>query len=111
MSGNCATGRAVRAMMPAIEMTVETTNASRGRRMKTEEMVMGSPARHGRRGRRRARRDGHALAHPLLALDDHLLAGLQALLDGKQAVARRAGLDPALLGHVLVVDHEDVGAA
>jgi hypothetical protein len=31
---------AASAMTPAIEMTVETTNASRGRRMKTDEMVM-----------------------------------------------------------------------
>jgi len=42
MSGNCATGSTVSAIRPAIEITVETTKASRGRRMKTEEMVMGS---------------------------------------------------------------------
>ena len=40
MSGNCATGIAVMAMMPAMVMTVEMTKASRGRRMNSDEIVM-----------------------------------------------------------------------
>ena len=51
MSGNCATGSALMAIRPAIEMTVEMTNASRGRRMKTEEMVIGSALLSGPRPR------------------------------------------------------------
>ena len=43
MSGNWATGNTVMAIRPAMEMTVEMTNASRGRRMKTDEMVMAQP--------------------------------------------------------------------
>ena len=35
-----ATGIAVMAMMPAMVMTVEMTNASRGRRMNSDEIVM-----------------------------------------------------------------------
>ncbi len=40
MSGNCATGIAVMAMMPAMLMTVEMTKASRGRRMNSDAMLM-----------------------------------------------------------------------
>jgi hypothetical protein len=43
-------------MQPAIEMTVETTKASRGRRMKTDEMVMALPLRQGGGGASVARR-------------------------------------------------------
>ena len=39
MSGNCATGSAPSAITPAIEMTIEMTIASRGRWMKTEEII------------------------------------------------------------------------
>src|SRR5471032_3600783 len=106
MSGNWAIGRAVMAMAPAIEITVEMTNASRGRRMKTDEIVIGSL--------RLAERSGsgagvhlHAGPHFLLALHDHLVAGLQPALDARQAIARDADLDRAMLDHVLVVDDED----
>ena len=39
MSGNCATGSAPRAITPAIEITTEMTIASRGRWIKTEEII------------------------------------------------------------------------
>ena len=39
MSGNCATGIAVIAISPASVMTIETTKASRGRSMKTSEII------------------------------------------------------------------------
>ena len=39
MSGNCATGMTDSAMRPAIEMTMEMTKASRGRRMNTAEIM------------------------------------------------------------------------
>src|SRR5216683_8079624 len=109
MSGNCATGSAVIAISPAMVMTVETTKASRGRRMNSDEIVMGLLLRRSGSGRRHGCRHGHARPHPLLALDDDLLARLQPFGDGDHAVARHAGLDPALLGHVLVVDDIDVG--
>src|SRR5260370_38866097 len=109
MSGNCATGSDVMAIRPAMVMTVETTKASRGRRMNSDEIVMASLLRRGGSGGRHCRRHGHARPHTLLALDDHLLARLQSLGDGDHAVARRAGLHSALLGHVLVFDDVDVG--
>src|SRR5258708_6823241 len=109
MSGNCATGSAAIASSPAMVMTVETTKASRGRRMNSDEMVMALLLGLCRRGRNRARRHGHALAHALLALDDDLLARLQALADHQQSFAQAAGLDPPQLDHVLVVDHEEIG--
>src|SRR5476649_777762 len=106
MSGNCDTGSTESAMTPAIEITVEMTNASRGRRMKTDEMVIRSP-----RLRERGGSGGgvyrHARPYLLLALHNHLVAGLEAFLDADQAVARHARLDLALLHHVLVVDDED----
>src|ERR1044072_1842116 len=77
MSGNCATGRAVMASRPAMVMTVETTKASRGRRMNSDESVMALPLGLSRVGWRQGRRHRHALADALLALDDDLLAGLQ----------------------------------
>ncbi len=39
MSGNCATGMRVIASAPAMVMTIAMTIASRGRRMKTEEII------------------------------------------------------------------------
>jgi len=110
MSGNCATGSAVSAITPAMVITVETTKASRGRRMNSDEIVMvTASARAGAAGARvgvtvmpgRTR---------LLALDDDLLARLEPLGDGHHAVARHAGLHATLLGHVLVVHDIDVGA-
>src|SRR5476649_930600 len=109
MSGNCATGRTWSEITPAMTMTVEMTKASRGRRMKTDEIVMGLLLC--RRGRRVRRRHGHAGVDPLLALDDDLFARLEALADGDQAVAHDAGLDPPLLDDVLVAQHEQRGAA
>src|SRR5476651_2831182 len=106
MSGNWATGNAVMAMRPAIEITVEMTNASRGRRMKTDEIVIGLPRLRERCGSG-AGVHHHAGPHFLLALDDHLVAGLQSALDAGQSVARYAGLDRSLLDRVLVADHED----
>src|SRR5476651_37864 len=106
MSGNWATGSAVIAMRPAIDMTVEMTNASRGRRMKTDEIVIGLPRFRERSGRRSGVHR-HAGPHFLLTLHDHLVAGLQPALDARQAIARDADLDRAMLDHVLVVDDED----
>ena len=77
MSGNCATGSAVSAITPAIVMTVETTNASRGRRMKTDEIVMALLLLRPAVAAARLGVDGHARPHALLALDDDPLAGLQ----------------------------------
>jgi hypothetical protein len=39
MSGNCATGMRVMASAPAIVVTMAITTASRGRRMKTAEII------------------------------------------------------------------------
>src|SRR5512143_3149440 len=103
MSGNCATGSAAIASSPAMVMTVETTKASRGRRMNSDEMVMALLLRRRRHGRDRARRHRHALAHALLALDDDLFARLHPVGDHQQAVAHVAGLDAPQLDDVLVV--------
>src|SRR5258705_882452 len=109
MSGNWATGSAVSAKRPAMVMTVETTKASRGRRMNSDEMVMALLLGLGGCGRSQARRHRHALAHALLALDDDLVAGLQPLVGHPHAVAHAAGLPAAQLGHGLVVDDEEIG--
>ncbi len=92
MSGNCATGSAVMASRPAMVMTAETTKASRGRRMNSDEMVMALLLGL---GRRRARRHGHAVADALLALDDDLLAFLEPFRHDQLAAAHDAGLDAA----------------
>ena len=90
------------AIRPAMVMTMEMTKASRGRRMKTEERTIGSPC--GWRGgppRRELRADSHARPQPLLALHDHPIAFLQAVVDGIEAVALGADLDAPLLGLVV----------
>ncbi len=43
MSGNCATGSRVMAMIPASVMTIEMTKASRGRSIKTSEITVYDP--------------------------------------------------------------------
>src|SRR5207248_1344759 len=102
MSGNCATGMAAIARMPASVMTIETTNASRGRSMKMSEIISAA--------RRRQRGFLHDLAGPYLldAVDDDLLALAQTRGDDDVGVLVRAGLDPPLLDLVLVVDHQQV---
>src|SRR4029453_18553130 len=109
MSGNCATGRAVMASRPAMVMTVETTTASRGRRMNSDEIVMALLLGLGGCCRRHGRRHRHAVADALLALDDALLASLKPLGHDQLAVAHDAALDAPQLNHVLVVDDEEIG--
>ena len=43
MSGNCASGIAKIAISPASVMTIEMTKASRGRSMKTSEIIAARP--------------------------------------------------------------------
>src|SRR4051812_28771395 len=109
MSGNCDTGSAASASRPAMVMTVETTKASRGRRMNSDEMVMALLLGLGGSGRRHAGRHGHAVTDALLTLDDDLVAFLQPLGDDELAVAHDAGLDALQVHHVLVVDGEEIG--
>src|SRR4029077_20892091 len=109
MSGNCATGSTDIASTPAMVMTVETTKASRGRRMNSDEMVMRLLLRLCGRGCDRAGRHGHAVPDALLALHDDLVAGFQPFGDDQLAAARDAGLPPLQVHHVLVVDGEEIG--
>src|SRR5437870_1059258 len=97
MSGNCATGRALRAITPAIEMTIEMTIASRGRWMKTVEIIFRvRPCLTRRRGCL-LRRHRHPRPDALLALDHDALAGLDTFLDDGEPLAAGAETDPALL--------------
>src|SRR6516162_1497474 len=108
MSGNCATGIAWIARMPASVMTIETTNASRGRSMKMSEIMGSSSA--SRRGLHH--RFLHQLAGPHLlnAVDDHVLAFFEARRDDHIGVAVGAGLHRAPLDLVLAVDDERIVA-
>ena len=108
MSGNCATGIASIARMPANVMTIETTNASRGRSMKMSE-IMGSPSAP-RRGLHHQFLHRLAGAHLLNAVDDHVLACLEARRDDHIGVAVGAGMHRAPLDLVLAVDDERIVA-
>src|SRR6476661_4830384 len=104
MSGNCATGMATIARMPASVMTIETTKASRGRSIKMSEIMSAS-------GRRQLGFLDHlARTHLLDAVDDHVVALVQARGDNDIGVLVLAGLDAALLDFVPAVDHQHIGA-
>src|SRR5215472_7622783 len=100
MSGNCATGIAAIASMPARVMTIETTKASRGRSMKMSEIISaaGDPQY----------RFLHDLtrSHFLDAVDDDPLACAQSRGDDDVGVLFGTGLDAALLDLVPTVDDQ-----
>ena len=104
MSGNCATGMAVIAMMPAKVMTMEMTKARRGRSMKMAENM-------------EAQFPGAALAattwsgpHLLHALDDDQLAFLEAERRPRRRALLGPGRDAPQLDLLRVVDQQDVAA-
>src|SRR5882724_11272807 len=108
ISGNCATGIWKIAKRPARVMTIETTNASRGRSMKMPDiMAAGLTADPGRQHRLL-----HDLARPhfLDAVDDHVFA--LAHPGGHDDVGAQvgAGLHAPLLDLVLIGDDEHVVA-
>src|SRR5437867_2886695 len=107
MSGNCATGICRRASRPASVMTIETTNASRGRSMKTLEIMTSAVGR--RRGQYGLLND---LSRPYLldAVHDHLVAFLDARQHHDVGADVRTGLQPACLDLVLAVDHQSIVA-
>src|SRR5690242_4472674 len=107
MSGNWATGIALSAMSPASVMTIARTKASRGRSTKMAEIKGVSAADA---GRSRVDRDDLARPHLLHALDDDLLALLEAGLDDDVGPLVRPGGDPPLLGLVVGCDHHHVVA-
>src|SRR5258705_5242944 len=95
MSGYWAVGSFVIATYPAIVVRIAMTIATIGRRTKNAPIVL-LPGFFGRRGldpcrpvsaRRRGllRRDLHAAAHPLDALDHDAVARIQPLLDHPHA--------------------------
>src|SRR6516164_10952723 len=86
MSGNCAIGIAASASSPASVMTKEMTRASRGRRMKSEE-IMPLSRSFGRNRRHHLRRHRHSGTHSLLALNDDEIARRNPLLDDHEALA------------------------
>src|SRR5438876_7664778 len=105
MSGNCATGIAEMAMIPARVMTIAMTKARRGRSTKMAD-IMRSASSAGRdlagltggvpRG---LPGDLNDLARPHLlhTVDDDLIALLDAVLDDDVGALGRPGSDPALL--------------
>src|SRR5437868_12978255 len=103
MSGNCAIGIAVIAMMPASVMTMATTKASRGRSMKMPENISGP--------RHDVRSDELTGTHLLDSLDDDQLSLLEAGGHDNVPTSLGAGRDAALLHLFRCVDHEDITAA
>src|SRR5262245_56640286 len=89
MSGNCAIGIAVIAMMPASVMTMATTRASRGRSMKMPENISGS--------RHDVGSNDLVGAHLLNALDDDQLSLLEAGGHDNVPASLGTGRYPALL--------------
>src|SRR5215469_5067416 len=107
MSGNCATGSAPSAITPAITMTIAMTIASRGRWMKTEEIIVVPPRSTSRR-RCELRRDCDARSDALLSLDDDALTRLYPVVDDGEPVADGADTDAALLHLVVLADDKHV---
>src|SRR5262245_21997717 len=98
MSGNCAIGSCTIATAPSITVRIEITIATMGRRTKNEDTGSAPGGRRGRRhgrrrrllllgrstgelGRGRRRRDDHAGASLLEALDDDAISRGDALAD------------------------------
>src|SRR5262245_25572260 len=102
MSGNCAIGIVVIAMMPASVMTMATTRASRGRSMKIPENISGS--------RHDVRSDDLTGAHLLDAFDDDQLSLLEAGGHDNVPASLGTGGYAALLHLLRGVDHEDITA-
>src|SRR5262245_61876295 len=117
--GYCAIGSCVIATLPPTRMKSAMTHAKMGRSMKKRAMWAAPLAARGRSGGRGGcgrrgrtglprhrvhRRAGHH--HLLEAVDDHLLAGLQAVGDEPALALGRADLDVALLRLVVGTDHE-----
>src|SRR3954468_10711818 len=102
------------AMIPARVMTIAMTKARRGRSMKTAEITFSAPG--GGRGLarwrgcvgRRLPGDSDDLARPhfLHAVDDDLVAFLDAVLDDDVGVLGRPGGDAPLLHLVVAADHQ-----
>src|SRR5262249_9840120 len=135
MGGYWASGSVDREMAPARVMTMDSTAAKIGRSMKKRDMRPALLLRLllARRRRRPALRDGrrrrdarprrrhrhgphvgphlHVLADALQAVDDHLVAGRQPLLDHAQPVVQRADLHAAILHLVVVADDVDEALA
>ena len=109
MFGYSATGSCTMATRPMITMRMEMTMATMGRLMKN--LAMGAPPTSTAPGcRRRARASSDLLAgpHPVAALDDHPLAGLQPLGDDPQRADARVDLHLAQLDRVVGADHRDL---
>src|ERR1035437_5805134 len=98
MSGNFSTGSPNIESSPPRTVTIEMTIATIGRLMKkrtTELPSSGRGQRGGRLGRRRGSdgRDDHPRLDAREALDNHLLAGLEPILDDPHAADALGGLD------------------
>src|SRR5262249_38108244 len=102
MSGNCAIGIVVIAMMPASVMTMATTKASRGRSMKMPENMSGS--RHDGGG------NDLTGTHFLDSLDDDQLSLFEPGGHDNVPASLGTGRYAALLHLFRCVDNEDVAA-
>src|SRR5919197_5199094 len=117
-SGYCAIGRRSIAIAPTKAMISESTTAKRGRSMKKSAKCMARLLRAGW-----GARDGHALlraharphclfrsyldarAHPLDALDENPVIGLQPFRDDAQAIDHGSGLHWPVFHSVFTIDH------
>src|SRR5215471_6997930 len=107
MSGSCATGIRKRARSPPSVMTIEITIASRGRSMKTEEIMASAPVGDGRYRRGCHRRVG---SRPLDSVNNDLLSLLQAFNNAGRLRRHLTEAYPALPGDVVIIDHVHVAA-
>src|ERR1700722_17861261 len=103
MSGNCATGIAEMAMMPASVMTIAMTKARRGRSMKMAENMDSV-------SRRQAGRDDLSWTHFLHPFDDYELAVLQSVRYRHASALLGAGRDPPQPDLLRRVDHQHIAA-
>src|SRR6266478_9383876 len=114
MSGNCATGMRVNAIAPARVMTIAITTASRGRRMKTAEIIGVSPLARCRGAQGALCAAGSSGRHQLAGtdaldtFDDNMFAVIESALDGNDTWRRRTELHATLLHLVLAVDDIDI---
>src|SRR6478609_5396890 len=115
IAGYCMMGRLTTASPPVSISTSAITQAKTGRSMKNRGSTSVSPgARRRRCGPRRGRRQGHGLhggarARLLQSLDDHGLAGFEAIRYQPAAAYRAIRMDHALADLAGAIHHHHDG--
>src|SRR5881397_2299762 len=107
MFGYSATGSCTIATTPRITMRMEITMATIGRSMKNLAIAL-LLRRAGPGGRARGHTHLLAGSHPVAALHDDALAGLEPLRDDPERADARVHLDRAHIDGVVGADHGDL---